>query len=101
MQIETSSMNRDTDLQRRRGIEILDLTGYASHEPVWLLSDGTYIVGAMRLNAIVKAWMIGTVAEVRIVQNVLARETAVRIQLATARLVAKKTATTDPDKNSS
>ncbi len=84
-------MNKDTnaDFQRRRGIEILDLTGYASHEPVWLLSDGTYIVGATRLNAIVKAWMIGTVAEVRIVQNVLAREAAVRLQLAAARIAAE------------
>lgn len=90
-------MNKDTnaDFQRRRGIEILDLTGYASHEPVWLLSDGTYIVGATRLNAIVKAWMIGTVAEVRIVQNVLAREAAVRLQLAAARVAAEGQANSD------
>jgi hypothetical protein len=90
-------MNKDTnaDFQRRRGIEILDLTGYASHEPVWLLSDGTYIVGATRLNAIVKAWMIGTVAEVRIVQNVLAREAAVRLQLAAARIAAEGQTSSD------
>ncbi|MFP4439389.1 MAG: hypothetical protein ACLFVO_19275 [Chloroflexaceae bacterium] len=87
--------NANADFQRRRGIEILDLTGYASHEPVWLLSDGTYIVGATRLNAIVKAWMIGTVAEVRIVQNVLAREAAVRLQLAAARVVAEGQANSD------
>jgi len=87
--------NANADFQRRRGIEILDLTGYASHEPVWLLSDGTYIVGATRLNAIVKAWMIGTVAEVRIVQNVLAREAAVRLQLAAARVAAEGQANSD------
>lgn len=77
-------MKQGQDLQRRRGIEILDLSGYASHEPVWLLSDNTYVVGATRLNAVVKAWMIGTVAEIRVVQNVLAREAAVRMEVAAA-----------------
>ena len=72
-------------MQRRRGLEVLDLTGYASHEPVWMLSDGTYVVGATRLNSLVAAWMIGTVAEVRIVQNVLSREYAIKRQIATAR----------------
>lgn len=84
------------DIQRRRGLEVLDLTGYASHEPVWMLSDGTYVVGATRLNSLVAAWMIGTVAEVRILQNVLAREHAIKHQIATARALAEHPRS-DPD----
>lgn len=81
-------MEHMLDIQRRRGIENLDLTGYGPQEPVWLLSDGTYVVGASRLSAVVSAWMIGTVAEIRIVQNVLARESAIRLQIAANRTIA-------------
>ncbi len=93
-------MNNSPDIQRRRGLEVLDLTGYASHEPVWMLSDGTYVVGATRLNSLVAAWMIGTVAEVRIIQNVLAREYAIKRQIAAARTLAEHHHS-DPDTSTS